>query len=348
MTQALTDIGIEAASTATILAEELQGILTQVEVELYRTELYGRIVASLLSLPTDVSCQVHKMVRAIAREAIRATARNLTDQEVVAVPVKPTAKTLPPPAPPPSVAAVSAIADVTPIQAANTVATPAKTQNQPPQKRLSKKEKAAVLARQTWEAELQNIGQHLRQSRLAKSLSLSHIHLRTQIPIHQLEALETGHIQRLPEDVYIRGFIRQIGNVLGLDGVSLAKSLPAIDPIQAVLPTWQQPQANISGFHLRPLHLYAGYAALMAGGLSWVSYQTTQTPLPPLESSPSSPQSAAINAPTASVSAIQEVAPPQNIQTHELAKSKPVATKVNENRPMPLPANIAPPEVQRR
>ena len=140
-------------------------------------------------------------------------------------------------------------------------------------KKLTKAELEVQMADQEREARLRQLGEELRQAREAQSLTLDQLHKQTLVPLYHLKALETGGIERLPEDIYVRGFIRRIGNALGLDSAQLVASLPAPDPVKAVLPSWYHPEVE-SGAYLRPVHLYLGYAALMAGavgGLHWLS-----------------------------------------------------------------------------
>jgi hypothetical protein len=161
-----------------------------------------------------------------------------------------------------------------------------------PKKRLTNEEKAA-LAVQHREECLRELGRELRKGRQTRSLSLQQLHSQTLVPLHHLEALENGTIETLPQDIYVRGFIRRIGDALGLDGSAMANSLPEPDPSQTAIPSWYVPDSESdSDFQLRPVHLYLGYTALMAGavgGLAWLSQQpvapaTTivpQTPLTP-------------------------------------------------------------------
>ena len=74
---------------------------------------------------------------------------------------------------------------------------------------------------------LKEIGAHLRQHRDSLSISLEEVAQQTFIPVHILQALEAGESDRLPEPVYIQGFIRRYGDVLKLDGTILANSFPA-------------------------------------------------------------------------------------------------------------------------
>lgn len=128
---------------------------------------------------------------------------------------------------------------------------------------------------------LSRLGQQIRQAREARSLSLSELYSKTFVPIHQLQALEAGQGLYLPEDIYLRGFIKRIAPVLGLDSAYLLDSLPTPDPVKAILPSWYHPEersrVDMSKLALQPVHLYIGYAALIAGGMAWVSHQTAPT-----------------------------------------------------------------------
>lgn len=145
-----------------------------------------------------------------------------------------------------------------------------------PIKRLSPEEKAA-LAIQHREESLREIGRELRRGRQVRSLSLQQLHSQTFVPLHHIEALENGDIETLPQDIYVRGFIRRIGDALGLDGAAMANSLPEPEPSQIAIPSLLiQDSESESDLQLRPVHLYLGYTALMAGavgGLAWLSQQ---------------------------------------------------------------------------
>ncbi|HEY9646529.1 MAG TPA: helix-turn-helix domain-containing protein [Chroococcidiopsis sp.] len=121
---------------------------------------------------------------------------------------------------------------------------------------------------------LQQLGQVLREARHRHGLSIEQLHTKTWVPVHQLKALEAGEADRLPETIYIQGFVRRIATVFNLDLEDLLASLGAVDTPKNVIPSWSQSQASTAGFQLQPVHLYLGYAALMAGavgGLAWMS-----------------------------------------------------------------------------
>ncbi len=146
-------------------------------------------------------------------------------------------------------------------------------------KKLTKAEKAALEKAQKRKEVLERIGQELRKARIGRCLSVQQVHAQTLVPVNHLKALEKGNIEKLPEDIYVRGFIYRLGNALGLDGATMAAALPVADPLQGMIPSWSALDGNSSlGFELRPLHLYLGYTALMAGavgGLTAVTQHST-------------------------------------------------------------------------
>ena len=58
---------------------------------------------------------------------------------------------------------------------------------------------------------------HLRSHREAKAMSLDDIARVTRIPTRSLEQLEAGQFEKLPADVFVRGFLRSYAQCIGLD-----------------------------------------------------------------------------------------------------------------------------------
>ncbi len=157
----------------------------------------------------------------------------------------------------------------------------------------SKAEIAKQLAAEQRIETLQKIGQQLQKARFAQGLSLMQLNAYTHVPIHHMEAIENGNVELLPEDVYLRGFIRVMGNALGLNGTTLIAALPVPEIAKAILPISSRVKNSSPGLGLdiRPVHLYVGYTALVAGavgGLSFMSQQAnTDRALIPDEVTPS-------------------------------------------------------------
>ncbi|MEB3343304.1 helix-turn-helix domain-containing protein [Okeania sp.] len=141
-------------------------------------------------------------------------------------------------------------------------------------KKPTKAEEAA-LKLQERKIYLQELGKKLQNARKMRCLSMQQVHKQTFVPLHYVEAIERGETERLPEDVYLRGFIFRLGNALGFDGITLAAALPSSNSLKGLIPSWSESDQEF-GFHLHPAYLYVGYAALIAGtvsGLSWMSQQ---------------------------------------------------------------------------
>lgn len=143
--------------------------------------------------------------------------------------------------------------------------------------RLSYAEKMNLALAQQRQEFLAKIAQEFHQARLNQGLSLEELHSKTFVPLHHIAAIENQAWQKLPEDIYVKGFIHRLGDALGFDGKVLANSLPMPES-NLHIPSLVAEDDQLD-FNLHPLHLYVGYAALMAGavgGMNWLSQQQSQ------------------------------------------------------------------------
>ena len=154
---------------------------------------------------------------------------------------------------------------------------------------------------------LADVGSILRQARQAKGLTIEQLHQQTHVLKSHIHSIEDGAGNRLPELIYVAGFIRQISRVLEVDSTPLlerlghtAPSTSAQPPRRHAAPRRTYPirparrknrhttrSSSSPAHHLRPAHLYTGYATLMAGAvgsLCWVTWQPMLNP-PLLDSS---------------------------------------------------------------
>ncbi|NJN73500.1 MAG: hypothetical protein HC799_12185 [Limnothrix sp. RL_2_0] len=135
---------------------------------------------------------------------------------------------------------------------------------------------------------LKKIGQILKETRQKKAISHSQLSQATNVLTRHIDALEEGKFDQLPEDLYVKGFIRHLGNALSLDGAALADTLPTSpDQMSAkvVTPNAEQRFATEAG-------RYVGYAALITGavsGLSWSLHQSLPDSDPAQVISPTAP-----------------------------------------------------------
>ena len=292
---------------AEISQEALRSILFQIEAELQQSEVYKRTLETLQQSVGSEEGGAQFLIRALSREAIRLAFKQLALQS------KPhsvenqgegesnTGRTLSSPAQDSSQMGLATEEGELPISPAPNL--PGEMPVSPEQskqasvvvelqpnadrtshrkrpgnkkKKLSKAELAAQQSVEVWQERIRQIGEELKQARLNQSISQKQLHSQTRVPLYQIQALEQGDVEQLPEDIYVRGFVRTLGNSLGLDGFAMAAMLPLPDPVRAVVPSWYGSTASVSGA-LRPVHIYLGYAALMTGAMGsliWMSHQT--------------------------------------------------------------------------
>ncbi|MCF0154250.1 MAG: helix-turn-helix domain-containing protein [Veillonella sp.] len=65
------------------------------------------------------------------------------------------------------------------------------------------------------------LGDELKYERTRRGLTVRDVEQRLHIRASYLEALEEGHYDVIPGQVYLKGFLRNYGNFLGLDGARL-------------------------------------------------------------------------------------------------------------------------------
>ncbi len=347
--------------TIEIAQDELRSLLGEIEAELHRSQVYRRAVASLQKLLGSSSEQAKTLFKAVGREAIGLAFQQFAQKH-------PQVADTDPPTDNTDVLSnieqenandlSTCIADVK-LNSQNTstntneeslmsaftmvanttidfmkksesnlpVATLMKWLK--PNKQPSKTEIANQVAVERLE-QLRQIGQQLKQARESQGVSLRQLNIYTHIAIHQMEALENGNFELLPEDILVRGFIRLMGNALGLNGTILATSLPATETAKSVIPSLSGSK-NIPGrlgIAISPTHLYIGYTALVAGavgGLSLISQQVNPDKglnpniiiIPPSASISQSPQNTeptakpGLKASTTGISVGSDIAPPE-------------------------------------
>ncbi len=297
----------------------LKSLITQIEAELLKSDVYSRVLASLRTMLGDTAVGAEILMKALGREAILLAVKGIARKKkkastlpnasapnpisvsaensiiprppVVDIPAQQEKITTSPRSRPVSIpyqplnsedtiapAPHQTIALTSPPVIPEDSETLAEARSQlPPRKkskRLTKAEKAALALKERDES-LQKVGEKLREARQVRSLSLHQLHSQTMIPLHHLDALEKGKVENLPEYIYVRGFIRRVGEALGLNAEELMASLPSPE-IAHKIPNWCMPELEKSSSFVRPVHLYLGYTALMAGavsGVSWLSHQ---------------------------------------------------------------------------
>lgn len=302
-----------------ISKEELRSLLGEIEAELHRSNAYRRALGSLQKLLGESSEHAQVLFKVVSREAIGLVFRqfalhsqkikdsqsdlksntvadnysdNNSEQKECLTPVKFNSQVsseiqeIQNSSVEPQPENDSPNNDNVPSQSSTS---PTKHQTKLNIFKWNKKvspAEAKQIAEQKRLESLRLIGQQLRQARESQGLSLSQLSVYTHIPMYHMESIEKGYLKSLPDDVFIRGFIRVMGNTLRLDGDSLAASLPVNEKTTLILPPTYQPQKFPSSpsspsrqlrLELSPVHLYMGYTALVAGAVGGLSLMSGQS-----------------------------------------------------------------------
>lgn len=126
------------------------------------------------------------------------------------------------------------------------------------------------------------IGQLLKQARQKQGLSIHQLSQNTHILTHHIAAIEAGNMQRLPEDLYVRGFVRHLGNALKLDGDALADTLsptqskPNLSSSAVSSPTVSETVLPVRHSWVMAAVRYIGYGLLVTGSVSFLSWSIAQ------------------------------------------------------------------------
>lgn len=142
---------------------------------------------------------------------------------------------------------------------------------------------------------METVGAILRATREERGLSVKDVEAATSIRALYINAIEDGNFSVIPGEVYVKGFIRNYANYLGMDGQSMVNmyresqqaTLPEIsetEPVQSSRPN------NSVGVPSKRL-IIGLIAVLVAGGSLWLFSGTTKdTNNPPLaQTTPTQP-----------------------------------------------------------
>ena len=117
------------------------------------------------------------------------------------------------------------------------------------------------------------IGTTLRQWREYYQLSIDDVAARTQIQPRLIQAIESGHVEMLPELIYVKGLIKRYADNLGLDGTEISHHVTAWESVATKFTV--VPRSTI-GFNavpqIKPVHVYLGYTLAIFGIGAGVSH----------------------------------------------------------------------------
>ncbi|BAZ89812.1 hypothetical protein NIES932_12950 [Raphidiopsis curvata NIES-932] len=292
-------LNVPGHPTQKISKEELRSLLKEVESQLYHSHAYRAVVdkaQKLFDISHEQLNNFNKLIQTISREAIALTFERFvakqsapsTDHSTDSNEIKELGNQ--------TVKLSEEVLenrsqpnDPSPKPKSEQKPDRVKGENKPdPQKTLKKwpwknqkLSKSQLAAKKTEEERLEalrQIGEQLKKARESQGLTLDKLTMYTYISPNQMAAVENGEVEKLPEDVLIRGFIRIMGSALGLNGANLANSLPISNDCKSILPSWyknKKPSRSLS-IELNSTHLYLGYTALVASAVSGLSMMYEQ------------------------------------------------------------------------
>jgi cytoskeleton protein RodZ len=121
------------------------------------------------------------------------------------------------------------------------------------------------------------LGEKLKKLRSERRMSLTEASRQTRIQAKYLEYLEEGLYDKLPADVYVRGFLRSYAEFLGVDDRILVKLYEKEQEIQKNIDKRKFPKTekketiNVSSFIFTPKIIAVGSVALLlAGGIFYL------------------------------------------------------------------------------
>lgn len=141
---------------------------------------------------------------------------------------------------------------------------------------------------------MQTIGDILRAEREKQGISVKDVEKATSIRALYIQAIDEGNYKILPGEVYLKGFIRNYANFLGLNGQEMVnmyrQSLtPDVQPVQVQpdpIPPEKQPPAKGSSAKW----IIALLVVLLLAGLAWLAMSMWETPTPPVQPPKPAPQ----------------------------------------------------------
>ncbi len=95
---------------------------------------------------------------------------------------------------------------------------------------------------------VEDFGSYLKAERELRGVTLEELHAKTKIPIHFLQALERNKFEELPEQVFIKGYIRSFAKVIGANEdemlsayIDITKTAPSTDLKSQSIPKQSNP-----------------------------------------------------------------------------------------------------------
>ena len=92
-----------------------------------------------------------------------------------------------------------------------------------------------------------SLGSYLKAERELRELSVAEVAQATRIPVRVLQQLESDEWEKLPADVFVRGYLRAYARVLGADDTELLSRFEGrgqVEDLSAALPAVYAPESG--------------------------------------------------------------------------------------------------------
>ena len=181
---------------------------------------------------------------------------------------------------------------------------------------------------------MQTVGEILRNEREKKGLSLKDIEAATSIRALYINAIEEDNYKIVPGEVYLKGFIRNYANYLGLDGQKMVDiyrqnqsssnvSVPATPPVSEKPKTTESSPENEPDKPAKSAKwLGVGFLVLVAAGSFW--WYSANKPFEPGPIQQTTPIQQATPAPVPPVQPTPKVQPSTDTTPTPPATTKPL------------------------
>lgn len=189
------------------------------------------------------------------------------------------------------------------------------------------------------------IGDRLREARESRNVTLHDIAERTNISVRFLDAMEKGHIDKLPGGIFTRGFVRSYAAQVGLDPDETVKAFVAAHPQvrtddeveDAEERSWAPALAVVGGVLLL-------LVVIAVGALWWRSRPAaaTRTPSPAPTASVAEPTAEQTPATPAPVNVVTNAPPSAETPATPVTQDAPQAVEQAAVSTMPLRLTVAP------
>jgi cytoskeletal protein RodZ len=135
--------------------------------------------------------------------------------------------------------------------------------------------------------QLKDLGLLFTKARVNSGLSIDELSEQLRIPKHYLHAIEAAEEKRLPEPVYVRGFVRKYAQALQLEKDPVIVAFLDQAPPPVIVPDYAKEKSKMIG-KPSPVWQWLGYG-LAIGGLVVALSATMRTYLPDFAMTPPSP-----------------------------------------------------------